>query len=171
MMPLQLLRGGPGGRLTDVSKQAGEPFQAMHLGRGLAVGDLDQDGRLDVLVVVQNEPMVYLHNESARAGHSISFQLEGTRSNRDAVGAIIAVSSGGRVRVAHRVGGSSYQSATDPRLHFGLAGTRRVDSVEVRWPSGQVDRFGPLDGDAAYRLVEGSKEARPLGGWSTPAGK
>ena len=165
-MPLQLLLGSPGGRLTDVSKRAGAPFQPLHLGRGLAVGDLDHDGRLDVVVVVQNEPLVYLHNESEPAGHFIVFQLEGTRSNRDAVGARVAVNCGGRVRVAHRVGGGSYQSASDPRLHFGLAGRRRVDSVEVRWPSGRIDRFGPLEADTAYRLVEGSKAPRPLEGWA-----
>jgi tetratricopeptide (TPR) repeat protein len=165
-MPLQLLLGSTGGRLTDVSKQAGAPFQPLHLGRGLAVGDLDHDGRPDVVVVVQNEPLVYLHNESQRAGHFIVFQLEGTRSNRDAVGARVAVTCGGRVRVAHRIGGGSYQSSSDPRLHFGLADQRRVDSVEVRWPSGQVDHFGPLEADTAYRLVEGSKAPRPLEGWA-----
>jgi hypothetical protein len=166
MMPLQLLLGSQGGRLTDASARAGAPFQALHLGRGLAVGDLDHDGRLDVLVVVQNEPLVYLHNESERAGHFVVFQLEGKRSNRDAVGTKVAVTCGRRVRVAHRVGGGSYQSSSDPRLHFGLAGARRVDSVEVRWPSGQVDRFGPLEADTAYRLVEGSKAARTLEGWA-----
>jgi hypothetical protein len=164
-MPLQVLVGSPGGRLNDVSNRAGIAFQALHLGRGLAVGDLDHDGRLDVVVVAQNEPMIYLHNESERAGHSLVLQLEGTRSNRDAVGARVAVSCGGRVRVAYRFGGGSYQSASDPRLHFGLDKARRVDSVEVRWPSGQVDRFGPLDADAAYRLVEGSKTPRALPGW------
>jgi predicted Zn-dependent protease len=166
MMPLQLLLGSQGGRLTDVSARAGAPFQALHLGRGLAVGDLDHDGRLDVLVVVQNEPLVYLHNESERVGHFVVFQLEGKRSNRDAVGAKVAVTCGGRVRVAHRVGGGSYQSSSDACHHFGLAEARRVDSVEVRWPSGQVDRFGPLEADTAYRLVEGSEAARPLEGWA-----
>jgi tetratricopeptide (TPR) repeat protein len=164
-MPLQILLGGPGGRLTDVSNRAGTPFQAMHLGRGLAVGDLDHDGRLDVVVVAQNEPLVYLHNETERTGHFIAFQLEGTNSNRDAVGAKVSVSCGGRVRHAQRYGGGSYQSASEPLMHFGLAEGQRVDSVEVRWPSGRIDRFGPLEADAAYRLVEGSGAARPLEGW------
>jgi enediyne biosynthesis protein E4 len=162
---LQLLLGSPRGRLTDASGRAGTPFQALHLGRGLAVGDLDHDGRPDVLVVAQNEPLIELHNESEHAGHFIVLQLEGTKSNRDAVGAKVAVTCGGRVRVAQRFGGGSYQSASDPRLHFGLGDVRRVDGVEVRWPSGQIDRFGPLEADSAYRLVEGAKEARPLGGW------
>jgi hypothetical protein len=166
-MPLQILLGGPGGRLTDASNRAGPPFQVPHLGRGLAVGDLDGDGRLDVVVVAQNEPLVYLHNESERNGHSIAFQLEGAQSNRDAVGASVAIACAGRVQVAWRVGGGSYQSASTPRLHFGLADARRVDSVEVRWPSGRVDRFGPLAADSAYRLVEGAKAARPLQTWAT----
>jgi hypothetical protein len=165
MMPLQLLLGGPGRQLTDVSARAGAPFQALHLGRGLAVGDLDHDGRPDAVVVMQNEPLVYLHNESERTGHFIVFRLEGTRSNRDAVGAKVVVTCGGRVRVAQRIGGGSYQSSSDPRLHFGLGQARRVDSVEVRWPSGRVDRFGPLEADAGYRLVEGSKSAQPLEAW------
>ena len=85
-MPLQLLGGRPGGRLTDVSEQAGPPFGPLHLGRGLAVGDLDNDGRLDAVVVAQNEPLIYLHNRTSDRGHSIVFGLEGTKSNRDGVG-------------------------------------------------------------------------------------
>ena len=85
-MPLQLLIGGRDGRLTDVSDRAGEPFRSLHLGRGLAVGDFDNDGRVDVLVLNQNQPLVYLHNRTESAGHFIRFRLEGTRSNRDASG-------------------------------------------------------------------------------------
>ena len=78
-MPLQILQGSPGGRLTDVSDQAGAPFRPLHLGRGLAAGDLDNDGRIDAVVVVQNEPLVYLHNQTDNRGHFITFQLEGTK--------------------------------------------------------------------------------------------
>ena len=167
MMPMQLLLGGPGGRLVDGSERAGPPFLALHLGRGLAVGDLDHDGRLDAIVVAQNEPLVYLHNETERPGHFITLQLEGTRSNRDAVGARVTIASGGRRQVAQRYGGGSYLSAADPRLHFGLAEADRDDWVEVRWPSGRLDRYPPsLEADAAYHLrEEGSPEARPLKGW------
>ncbi len=165
MMPLQLLLGSHGGALTDGSEQAGPAFQALHLGRGLAVGDLDHDGRLDVVVVVQNQPVVYLHNESDRMRQFITFQLEGTRSNRDAVGARVTVSCGGRRRVAQRIGGGSYLSAADPRLHFGLDDARVVEWVEVRWPSGQIDRFANLAAGTGYLLREGSKEAKPLKGW------
>src|SRR5262249_38955842 len=115
-MPLQLLVGGPGGHLTDVSDRAGAPFLRLHLGRGLAVGDLDNDGRVDALVLNQNQPLVYLYNRTENAGHFIRFSLEGTRSNRDAVGARVTITSGGRRRMSERTGGGSYQSASDPRL-------------------------------------------------------
>jgi hypothetical protein len=156
-MPLQLLVGGPGGHLTDVSDRAGAPFGRLHLGRGLAVGDLDNDGRLDAVVLNQNQPLVYLHNRTEPSGHFIRFSLEGTRSNRDAVGARVTITCGGRRRMSERVGGGSYQSASDPRLHFGLGAAREVESIEVRWPSGQVDHHAGLTADGEYRLREGAK--------------
>jgi tetratricopeptide (TPR) repeat protein len=155
-MPLQILQGSPGGRLTDVSEQAGAPFRPLHLGRGLAAGDLDNDGRIDAVVVVQNEPLVYLHNETDDRGHFITFELEGTRSNRDGVGARITIHAGGRRQVAQRYGGGSYQSANDPRIHFGLGAATSVETVEIRWPSGQSDRHAGLRADRFYRLREGA---------------
>ena len=156
MMPLHLLIGGPGGHLTDVSERAGDPFRPLHLGRGLAIGDLDNDGRLDAVVLNQNEPLVYLHNRTEQPGHFIRFSLEGTRSNRDGVGARLTIDAGGRRRVAERIGGGSYQSANDPRLHFGLGDSLKVESVDVRWPSGHVDHHAGLSADREYRLREGS---------------
>lgn len=161
-MPLQLLLASPGGRLTDVSEASGTPFRSLHLGRGLAVGDLDNDGRLDALVVAQNEPLVFLHNRTEPPGHFIRFRLEGTRSNRDAVGARITVSCAGRKRVGFRVGGSSYQSSSDPRIHFGLATTTRVDSVEVKWPSGRIDHHAGLAADHEYLVREGEAPVQSL---------
>jgi hypothetical protein len=160
-MPSQLLLGGPGGRLTDVSARAGPPFLAPHIGRGLAVGDLDNDGRLDALLVADNEPLVYLHNRTA-GGHSLTIRLEGTTSNRDGVGARVTVEAGGIRRVAQRMGGGSFLSASDGRLHFGLGDATRVDRVEVRWPSGRVDQFRDLAADGGYRLREGDPKPGPL---------
>ena len=95
-MTAQLYRGEAGGRLTDVTSQAGPPFQQLHVGRGLAVGDLDNDGRVDALMVAQNEPLVYFHNRTETAGgHYVTFQLQGTRSNRDGVGAVVTITAGG----------------------------------------------------------------------------
>jgi tetratricopeptide (TPR) repeat protein len=154
-MPLQLLRGSEGGRLVDVSRTAGEPFVPLRLGRGLAVGDLDNDGRLDAVVVSQNEPLVYLHNQTPAQSHFIAFSVQGTRSNRDGVGTRITTTAGGRRRSADRSGGGSYQSASDPRVHFGLGEATIVDLVEIRWPSGHVDRHLKLQADRQYELREG----------------
>ena len=125
-MPTRLLLGTEGGRLTDVSDAAGACCQVPRLGRGLAVGDLDNDGRLDVLIVAERENLAYFHNEGP-AGRFVTIKLEGLppRTNRGAVGACVAVTAGGRRRVAQRIGGGSFLSACDGRLHFGL-GARPV---------------------------------------------
>jgi hypothetical protein len=161
-MPAQLLLGLPGGRLADVSATAGPAWQVPRVGRGLALADLDNDGAQDLLLLSQDGPLAYFHNRT-RGGHYVTIVLRGTASNRDGVGARVTVAAGGRRRVAQRLGGGSYQSASDPRLHFGLGTVNRVDSVEVRWPSGRVDRFSGLAADAVYRLHEGSAEAEQVG--------
>jgi thioredoxin-like negative regulator of GroEL len=162
-MPAQLYLGSRDGTLTEVTTQAGPPFQEQYVGRGLAVGDLDNDGRLDAVMVSQNGPLVYFHNrtESIR-GQSVMFRLQGTRSNRDGVGAVVTVRAGGRKQVQQRLGGGSFQSASDPRLHFGLGEVKRVESVEVRWPSGQVDRYPDIHAGKAYLLREGELAPKPL---------
>ncbi|HZW32004.1 MAG TPA: FG-GAP-like repeat-containing protein [Isosphaeraceae bacterium] len=168
-MPAQLLAGLGGGRLIEVSDRAGPPWQVLRLGRGLAVGDLDNDGRVDAVVLAQEGPLAYFHNRTA-GGHFLTLRLEGTASNRDAVGARVTITAGGRRQVAQRIGGGSYQSACDPRLHFGLGDCRRVESLEVRWPSGRVDRHAGLAGDAAYLLREGAASPVALPGFRRPAG-
>ncbi len=160
-MPAQLLIGGPGGRLTDVSTRAGAPWRVPRMGRGLAVGDLDNDGRLDVLIQAHNQPLAYLHNRTG--GHrSLTLLLEGRSPNRDAIGARVAVVAGGRRRVAWRCGGGSFQSASDPRIHIGLGRAERIESLEITWPSGRLDRFLNLGAGAAYRVREGAAAAEPL---------
>ena len=158
-MPLQLLLAAPADICRDVSGSSGPPFQPLHLGRGLAVGDLDNDGRIDAVVVVQNEPLVFLHNRTRPPGHFVRFRLEGTRSNRDAVSARITIEAAGRKRVGFRVGGSSFQSSSDPRIHFGLGEALRIDSVEIKWPSGRVDRHTGLAADREYFVREGEAPA------------
>ncbi len=157
-MPCLLLVNGPDGRLADVSRQAGPPWSVPRLGRALAVGDLDGDGRLDLLVVSHRSPLAYFRNET-KGGRSLVLQLEGTKSNRDAVGAAVTVGVGGKTFRAWRTGGGSFQSASDPRLHFGLGDAPRADSVEVRWPSGRVDKYSGLDAGRTYRLREGDTKA------------
>ena len=162
-MPAQLLLGSRSGRLRDVSAEAGHPWQVPRIGRGLATADLDNDGRMDLLILSQEEPLAYFHQVGARGTSppSLTLTLEGTRSNRDGVGAKVTVKTTGKTQVAQRVGGGSYQSSADPRLHFGLGTAKSVDEVEIRWPSGQVDRHSGLKAGAAYRLKEASAQAIP----------
>ena len=156
------------GRLIDVSDRAGPPWKVPRLGRGLAVGDLDNDGRMDVLIVAENVPLALLaQSDRRRQNHFITLGLEGTASNRDAVGARVAVTAAGRTQVAARFGGGSYLSASDPRLHFGLGPAAVAERIEVRWPSGRRDCYLGLPADSGYRLIEGEPVPRPLAGFTS----
>ena len=162
-MTAQLYLGAEGGSLTDVTTLAGPPFQELYVGRGLAIGDLDNDGRLDAVMVPQNGPLVYFHNRTeAVRSHFVTIRLEGRKSNRDGVGSSVALTAGGHKQTKQRLGGGSYQSACDSRLHFGLGKNAPVESVEVRWPSGQVDRYHDITADKAYLLREGAPSALVL---------
>jgi enediyne biosynthesis protein E4 len=166
-MRAQLLLGDASGHFRDVSEQAGACWQVPRLGRGLAVADIDNNGRMDVLIAGQGAPLVLFHNQAApAAGHFLTLALDGVASNRDGVGAKVTVTAGGRSQVAARFGGGSYLSASDPRLHFGLGGASRADRVEVRWPSGRRDTYEGLAADAGYRLREGDPTPRPLAGFA-----
>ena len=164
-MPAQLLLNGDDGRLIDVTNRAGEAWRVPRMGRGLVVADLDNDGRQDVLIQSHDQPIAYLHNRTERGGRSLTLLLEGTASNRDGVGARVTISAGARKSVGWRVGGGSFQSSGDPRLHFGLGEAGRVDSVEVAWPSGRVDRFGPME-PGGYRIREGRDRPEPIARFS-----
>jgi hypothetical protein len=168
-MPAQLFLGDGAGRLIDVSRRAGPPWQVPRLARGLAIGDLDNDGRTDVIIVSENAPLALLHDESEARNHSLTLLLEGTASNRDAVGARVAVTAAGKTQVAARLGGGSYLSASDPRLHFGLGSARQVDRIEVKWPSGRRDCYEGLLADAGYHLREGDPAPKVLPGFPSPA--
>jgi hypothetical protein len=161
----QLFLGDGTGRLVDVSQAAGPPWQVPTIGRGLAIGDLDNDGRVDVVIVSQNSRLALLHNQSAPGNRFLTLLLEGTASNRDGVGARVTVTAAGRTQVAARFGGGSYQSASDRRLHFGLGPAEVVDRVEVAWPSGRRDCYQGLAAGTGYRLREGDAAPRPLEGF------
>jgi hypothetical protein len=150
-----------GGRFEDVAGKRGEPLRRPRSGRGVAVADYDNDGDPDVLLLSAAEPPVLLRNDGGNRRHWLGVRLVGTRSGPDAIGARVSVAAAGRTIVRSRVGGASYLTASDPRLLFGLGASRRADAVEVRWPSGRVDRFENLAGDRYVTLTEGSSEVTP----------
>jgi tetratricopeptide (TPR) repeat protein len=163
-MPAQLLLGEGDGRLRDVSEEAGADWSVPRLGRGLACGDLDNDGRLDLLIVSEGQPLAFLHNEGPCA-HFLTLKLEGASCNREGNGVRVTLTAGGRRQAALRYGGGSFLSAGDDRLHFGLGASDHVDAVEVRWPSGHVDRWENLEANTAYLVREGARKPAPLAGW------
>ena len=161
-MPPQLLLNDGKGRFTDVSNQAGPAWQRPLLARGLASGDVDNDGRTDLVIVAENAPLALLRNHTASSNHFLVLDLEGTTSNRDAVGARVAVTASGQTQVAPQLGGGSYLSASDHRLHFGLGQAEVVDQIEVTWPSGRHESHRGLAADMGYRILEGNSTIRPL---------
>ena len=156
-----LLFHNDGGRFRNVSGEAGPAFRKDLSARGLAVGDYDNDGRLDVLIANNGMAPLLLHNESASGNHWLGLTLEGRTCNRDAVGARVRWSAGGVVRERLKAGGGSYLSSHDPRLVLGLGAATKLDWVEVAWPlpSGRVERYSGLAVDRYARLVEGQGSA------------
>lgn len=151
-----LLRNqGADGSFGDVSKDAGPFFSKPIVGRGLAVGDYDNDGRVDALVVDSEGAPALLHNEST-GGHWLSVLLTGTRSNRDGLGAVLTVEAGGKSLTRHCGTDGSYLSASDRRVHFGLGSAAKIDTLTVRWPSGHTDVFHNPPLDKLARIKEGS---------------
>jgi hypothetical protein len=150
-------------RFADVSAHAGPYFQADHLGRGAALGDLDNDGRVDLVLSPANEPAVVLRNRLETGHHWLGVALVG-RPGRDAVGARLEMKVGGETLVRAVKGGGSYLSSGDRRVILGLGSRDRVGRLTVRWPSGRTQGWEGLAIDRYWELREGEPEARPLRG-------
>jgi len=128
---------------------------AAHSSRGAAFGDFDNDGDVDVLIMNMNEPPSLLRNDYAGPNGWIELKLEGTRSDRMALGATVLLTAGGRTQARAVLSQSSYYSHDDRRLHFGLGNASRADSIEVRWPSGHVDVLKDVPGRRLVEIREG----------------
>ena len=153
--PKLMFRNTGRGIFENVSARLGLDFQLPRVSRGAAVCDYDNDGDLDILVNNNGQAPQLLRNDGGNANHWLELFLIGTKSNRDGVGARVKVSSGDLVLYDQRKGGMSYQSAQDPRLHFGLGGRTSVDSVEIAWPSGTLTKLANLKSDQIVSVKEG----------------
>ncbi|GAC1665032.1 MAG: CRTAC1 family protein [Candidatus Acidiferrum sp.] len=143
------------GTFCDASDQAGPAMLEPRVSRGLAVGDIFNDGNMDVVVEdLVGSPMV-LRNLGVPGRHWVSFELAGTKSNRLAIGAKIKIVAGGMTQTDEIHSGGSYLSQNDLRVHFGLGSATTIDAVEIRWPSGLVDRLKDLAADKFYPILEG----------------
>ncbi len=157
--PPLLHRNDGGKKFILATRAAGAYFDSDHVGRGVAQGDLDNDGDVDLVVNHKDAPPALLRNDTTSKNHWIQLRLEGTRSNRDAIGARVEIGLGARTLVRQCKGGASYASAHDPRLTIGLGDATSASTVTIRWPSGAVDSFKDLAADTRWLLREGS--ARP----------
>jgi enediyne biosynthesis protein E4 len=144
------------GTFCDASEQAGPPLQEKRVSRGLAVADLFNDGNMDVVVGdLDGSPMI-LKNHGVPGQHWVSFELAGTKSNRLALNARIKIVAGGMTQTQEIHSGGSYLSQNDLRVHFGLGPAEKINSVEIRWPSGKVENLGDLAADHYYSILEGA---------------
>lgn len=155
--PLLLFHQGSDRKLHDVSEQAGAIFRQDFASRGLAVGDYNNDGALDVLIGVNGDRPLLLQNDAAKGNNWLGIRLEGVKCNRDAIGAKIYWTVSGKKKSQLKNSGGSYLSSHDPRVVLGLGGAGRVDELEIHWaaPSKQIDRFTNFPANQYVHIVEG----------------
>jgi ankyrin repeat protein len=151
----QLFHNSGGGKFQEVGAQAGPGFAGLRVGRGLAVGDVDNDGDLDILVNNNGQAAELLINDGGNRSPALLVRLVGQKGNRDAVGARLTLTAGGAQQMREVKAGSSYLAQNDLRVHFGLGSVARVDRLQVRWPSGAEEAFENVEVNQILTIVEG----------------
>jgi len=143
------------GTFCDASAEAGSAISVPRVSRGVAAGDLFNDGNVDLVIEdLVGEPMI-LRNNGIRGKHWVSFELQGTKSNRLAIGARLKIVAGAMTQTEEIHSGGSYLSQSDLRVHSGLNTATKIDSMEIRWPSGKIETLKNLDADKFYSVLEG----------------
>ena len=151
--PMMLLRN-TGKKFVDISLISGDVFKDPWVGRGMAIGDLDNDGRIDAVVTTNGGPAHILRNETTTANHWITLHLTGHKSNRDGIGAVVKLTTKQGSQWVTATTSSGYLSASDPRVHFGLGNSQAADTIEIRWPSGIVQTLTNVKGDRQIQVDE-----------------
>ncbi|EMI18481.1 ASPIC/UnbV domain-containing protein [Rhodopirellula maiorica SM1] len=160
-MPGQVFRRTPAGKWEDCDRGSlGSYFQIDHLGRALAIADLNRDGRSDVLITHLYEPVAMLINHTEGSGKSIRCTLKSTRTHRDAIGAVVSITVGQRTYRSMVSAGDGYMSSNERTVSFGVGASDRVESVSVHWPSGGMQTYENLHSGAEYLVVEGEPAFR-----------
>ena len=147
------------GRFEELIDEAGPGVAAAHTSRGCAFGDFDNDGDVDILVMNMNEPPSLLRNDVSGSGHWLKVLLVGVTSNRSAIGARVVARYGNRTQAQEVTAQSSFYSANDRRLHFGL-GTAASADLTIRWPNGATERFTGVEADQLVVVREGAGNLR-----------
>src|SRR2546423_1592661 len=151
--PMLLVRN-TGSGFVDVSAESGDVFQRAWLGRGLATGDIDNDGRIDVVVATNDGPAHILHNETPTQNHWLTLKLVGHKSNRDAIGAEVKLITAKGSQFATVTTAGSYLSSSDKRVHFGLGSESAAQSLEIRWPSGLLQKLANVRANQILQIDE-----------------
>ncbi|HZC24004.1 MAG TPA: CRTAC1 family protein, partial [Candidatus Binatia bacterium] len=154
--PPQLFLNSGKGTFRDVAAEVGGGFDAPKVGRGLAYGDFDRDGDLDLLITTNNGPAYLYRNDQLLGNRSIRFHLRGTKSNRDGIGAVVRVFASDLTQTRMVKGGSSYLSQSELPVTFGLEKRDRVERVVIDWPSGRTEEYKNLAAGRAYDCTEGA---------------
>ncbi len=154
--PLLMYRNLGKGEFDKVSDSLGPDFIRPIVGRGLATADYDNDGDIDIVTNNRGDFPSLLRNDGGNANNWLTVQLVGTKSNRDGIGASLKLTSEGFVEVEQAKGGMSYMSASDPRIHFGLGKRAKIATLEITWPSGQVDRLTNVPINQIITVKEGA---------------
>jgi hypothetical protein len=152
--PRILFRNRGNGTFEQITDGAGADVNARHVSRGCAFGDFDNDGDIDIVIMNQHEPPTLLRNDAPKGNHWIKVRLEGTKSNRSAIGARVLAQYGGKLQAQAVTSQASYMSSNDPRLHFGLGAETTAD-LEVHWPSGAVEKYPRQAANRLVTIVEG----------------
>jgi hypothetical protein len=153
--PMQMFRNNHDGTFEDISKASGVFDMPPESRRGAAFGDVLNEGNMGILVLNIGEPPSLLINKTPDSNHRVAFRLIGTKSNRAAIGARITINAAGVMQFKEVRSGASYLSQNDLRLHFGLAATDKMDTLEVSWPSGQTETLRDVSADFIYTITEG----------------
>ena len=156
-----LLARNVGRKFIDVSSISGDIFHEAWVGRGMAIGDIDNDGRIDAVVSTNGGAIHVLHNETATANHWITLHLTGHKSNRDGIGAVVKLTTAQGSQWVTATTSSGYLSSSDPRVHFGMGNSPVATSIEIRWPSGIVQILTNVKGDRQIQVEEPLSDALP----------
>jgi hypothetical protein len=151
--PMMLLRN-TGNRFVDVSSASGQIFREAWVGRGMAIGDIDNDGKIDAVVTTNGGPAHVLRNETKTSNHWLTVKLVGHKSNRDGIGAVVKITTAKGQQWVTVTTASGYLSSSDPRAHFGLGTESVAQSLEIQWPSGIVQVLKDVIGDRIIRVDE-----------------
>jgi hypothetical protein len=154
--PLLAFHNLGGGKFEKASDSLGPDFVRKVAGRGLATSDFLNDGNVGIAVVCRGDYPEILRNDNTTGNHWLEVLLIGTKSNRDGIGSVLKLTAEGMVRTEQAKGGTSYMSASDPRIHFGLGKHAKVDSLVITWPSGQIDKLTNIAADQIIAVKEGS---------------